>query len=145
MQGAEEVGTLQDQSTCELAWTLELPKLFALPYHGRNLSVQVHRSYHGDYHAVLVDLGEFRGAGSVQSLAIDDLVDELEHVAAEIRRESGKVEVEFDLARVRAVYSAALTWRRGELRTGLSADPSHMITTIDAAIFAEDTAWRASQ
>ncbi len=127
----------------ELAWSLELPRLTALPYHGRNLSVQVQRSRNGNYRAVLVDLGEFRGEGSGQSLAIDDLANELEHVAAEIRRESGGVEP--DLDRLRAVYDAVLTWRRGELRTGLPADPRHMIATIDAAIIAEDTDRRASR
>ena len=71
------------------AWTLDLPKLTAPPFKDRDLSVQIQRLCCGsDYRAVLVDLGEFRGTGSTQGLAIDDLADLLEHVAAEIRRES---------------------------------------------------------
>ena len=70
-------------------WALELPKLTAPPFKDRNLSVQIQQLFCGsDYRAVLVALGEFRGTGSTQCLAIDDLADLLEHVAAEIRRES---------------------------------------------------------
>jgi hypothetical protein len=75
-------------STYKHEWTLELPKLTAPSYQNRNLCVQMQQSANGNYRAVLVDLGEFRGEGSVQGIAIDDLADELEHVAAEIRRAS---------------------------------------------------------
>jgi len=68
------------------AWTLDLPRLVAPSCQGRNLCVQMQRSTDGNYRAVLVDLGEFRGSGSTQGLAIDDLINELEHVASEIRR-----------------------------------------------------------
>lgn len=69
-------------------WTLELPKLDASPFRGRNLCVQMQRSSCGNYRAVLVDLGEFCGTGSGQTIAMDDLIHELEQVAAEIRRAS---------------------------------------------------------
>ncbi len=70
-------------------WTLTLPALSGSRFRWRNLCVRVERHTGGSYRAVLVDLEEFRGEGSVQSLAIDDLASELEHVAAEIRRASG--------------------------------------------------------
>lgn len=69
--------------------TLELPDLSGSRYRWRNLCVQVQRTLGGSYRAILVDLEEFRGEGSGQSLAIDDLAFELEHVAAEIRRANG--------------------------------------------------------
>jgi hypothetical protein len=69
-------------------WTLELPKLTTPPYKDRNFCVQMQRSSNGNYRAVLVNLVEFRGSGSTEGLAIDDLADALENVAAEIRRES---------------------------------------------------------
>jgi len=54
------------------AWTLELPKLTVLCWdHSFCVQVQVQVSSDGDFRAVLVDLA-----------------DELERVAAEIRRES---------------------------------------------------------
>ena len=80
--GAKKVTTYKHE------WTLELPKLTAPSYQNRNLCVQMQQSANGNYRAVLVDLGEFRGEGSTQGIAIDDLVDELEHVVAEIRRAS---------------------------------------------------------
>ena len=67
-------------------WTLDLPRLDAPSYQGRNLCVQMQRSADGNYRAILVDLREFRGSGSTQGLAIDDLINELKHVASEIRR-----------------------------------------------------------
>ena len=67
-------------------WTLDLPRLAAPSRQGRNLCVQMQRSADGNYRAVLIDLGEFRGSGSTQGLAIDDLINELKHVASEIRR-----------------------------------------------------------
>jgi hypothetical protein len=67
-------------------WTLELPKLDSIHPH-RNLCVQMQEGP-GSWRAVLVDLEEFRGSGSTECLAIDDLADDLEHVAAEIRRAS---------------------------------------------------------
>jgi len=67
-------------------WTLHLTK-----FHARRpcLCVHIERSPQGNYRARLADLQDFRGHGSTQGLAIDDLADELEFVAAEIRRESG--------------------------------------------------------
>jgi hypothetical protein len=79
----------------EPEWTLELFTIVASPskrsisfgaYKNRNFCVQMQRSETGNYRAVLVDLGEFRGDGSTEGLAVDDLIHELEHVAAEIRR-----------------------------------------------------------
>lgn len=67
-------------------WTLDLPRLAAPSYQGRNLCVQMQRSTEGNYRAVLVDLGAFCGSGSTQGLAIDDLINELKHVTSEIRR-----------------------------------------------------------
>lgn len=69
-------------------WTLELPKLTRPSFEHRNLCVQIRRSSAGNYHAVLVDLEEFCGKGTAQVLAIEDLANELERVAAEIRRAS---------------------------------------------------------
>jgi len=69
-------------------WTLDLPKLVAAPYRGRNLSVRLERC-NSSWRAVLVDLGEFRGTGSTECMAVDDLIDELEQVAAEVKRASG--------------------------------------------------------
>lgn len=74
-------------TTYKHEWTLDLPRLNAA-YQGRNLCVQMQRSEGGSYRAVLVDLAEFRGEGSTQGLAIDDLINELKHVASEIRRAS---------------------------------------------------------
>lgn len=54
-------------------WTLDLPRLDAPSYQGRNLCVQMQRSAEGDYRATLLDLHKFRGSGST-------------HVASEIRR-----------------------------------------------------------
>ena len=68
-------------------WTLDLPKLEAV-YPERKLCVQMQQSPEGSWRAVLVDLVEFRGSGSMQGLAIDDLANDLEHIAAEIRRAS---------------------------------------------------------
>ena len=71
----------------EHVWTLALPRLSThRAYQGRNLCVQMQRSLQGSWRAVLVDLGEFRGEGSTQEIAIDDLINELELVAGEIRR-----------------------------------------------------------
>ena len=67
-------------------WTLDLPRLDAPSYQGRNLCVQMQRSAEGNYRATLLDLHKFRGSGSTQGLAIDDLINELKHVASEIRR-----------------------------------------------------------
>jgi len=67
-------------------WTLDLPRLDAPSYQGRNLCVQMQRSVEGNYRATLLDLHKFRGSGSTQGLAIDDLINELKHVASEIRR-----------------------------------------------------------
>jgi hypothetical protein len=68
-------------------WTLDLPWLASAHPH-RNLCVQMQRSAGGSWRAVLVDLDEFSGTGSTETLAIDDLVHALEHVATEIKRES---------------------------------------------------------
>lgn len=71
------------------AWTLDLPMLSHPSHRHRNFCVQLQQSSEGNYRAVLVDLGEFRGEGTTQGLAIDDLIDELEQVASEIKRASG--------------------------------------------------------
>jgi len=115
--------------------TLDLPKLTGSSFQHRNLCVQIQRSSAGNYRVVLVDLEEFRGEGSTQGLAIDDLANELEHVAAEIRRESGKVEPSLD--RVREVYAAALAWRRAVNLAPVAPQTKALIATIDAAIAAE--------
>jgi hypothetical protein len=78
-------------------WTLDLPWLASVHPH-RNLCVQMQRSPEGNWRAVLVDLVEFRGTGSTEALAIDDLINELERVVAEIRRESS--------------FDALTAWRR---------------------------------
>ena len=82
---AEQVPVM---SNYQHEWSLDLPRLAAPSYQDRNLCVQMQRSTEGNYRAVLVDLGEFRGSGSTQGLAIDDLINELKHVASEIRRAS---------------------------------------------------------
>lgn len=117
-------------------WTLDLPKLTAPRYQHRNLCVQVQRSSTGNHRAVLVDLEEFRGDGTTQTMAIDDLANELEHIAAEIRRESGKVEP--DLDRVREVYAAVLYWRRHVNLVPVEPRTKVMLATVDAAITAEE-------
>ncbi len=116
-------------------WTLELPKLTAHRFQHRNLCVQVQRSSTGNYRAVLIDLEEFFGDGTTQGIAIDDLADELEYVAAEIRRESGKDCA--DPGYVREVYVAALAWRRQVNLTPATLHTRALITKIDAAIAAE--------
>ena len=76
-------------TTYKHEWTLDLPRLDAAPRQHRNLCVRMERAASGSgWRAVLVDLEEFRGSGSTQGLAIDDLINELKHVASEIRRAS---------------------------------------------------------
>jgi hypothetical protein len=116
-------------------WTLELPKLTAPRYQHRNLCVQVQRSSTGNYRAVLVDLEEFRGDGLTQATAIDELADDLEEVAAEIQRASGKIDL--DLARAREVYAAVLDWRRHVTLVPAEPRTKAMLATVDAAILAE--------
>ncbi len=116
-------------------WELDLPKLTGPSYEHRNLCVQIQRSSTGNYRAVLIDLEEFRGEGSSQGLAIDDLANELEHVAAEIRRESGKIEPSLD--RVREIYAAAVAWRRSVNLVPVAPQTKALIAMIDAAIAAE--------
>jgi hypothetical protein len=118
-------------------YTLDLPKLVAGRHAHRNLCVELQRSPDGHHRAVLIDLGEFCGTGSTQGIAIDDLADELERAAAEIRRESGKVVP--DLERVRAVYAAAVTWRRHMNRVSATLTAQALVDTIDAAIATEET------
>ena len=119
-------------------WTLELPKLDTVHFQHRNLCVQIQRSSCGNYRAELIDLEAFRGTGSVQGIAIDALANELEHVAAEIRRESGKEMP--DLEWTRAVYAAALEWRRHVNLVPATRHTQALIATIDAAIADERTA-----
>lgn len=66
-------------------WILALSKLEALHPH-RNLCVQIQEAPDGSCHAILVDLEEFCGSGISDGVAIDALADDLERVAAEIRR-----------------------------------------------------------
>lgn len=79
---------MSSASTYKHEWTLELPMLTAPSHQHRNFCVQMQRSSDGNWRAVLVDLGEFHGGGSSQQIAIDDLIDDLEQVAGEIRRAS---------------------------------------------------------
>ena len=122
--------------TYKLETILDLPRLSTRPYDKRNLGVQMQRSSCGNYRAVLVDLGEFGGEGSTGGLAIDDLANELEHVAAEIRRASGKTHPDHD--RVRKVYIAAIAWRRQVNLVPASSLTQALIDVIDWAIAVED-------
>ena len=118
-------------------WTLDLPRLTGARYQHRNLCVQMQRSSTGNYRTVLVDLEEFRGDGTTQGIAMDDLADELEHVAAEIRRESGKIAPRLD--RAREIYAAVVTWRRHVSLVPADQRTRAMIAAIDAAIAAEES------
>lgn len=71
-------------------FTLDLPELEKLAGNEhRNLCARLERAPDGTHRAVLVDFEEFRGHGSTQQLALEDLIDDLERVADEIRRVSG--------------------------------------------------------
>jgi len=123
-------------STYKHVRTLELPKLNTARYRWRNLCVQIQRTLSGHYRAVLIDLEEFRGEALDQTLAINDLANELEHVAAEIRRESGSVVPNLD--RVRAVYDAVCAWRAQIQLVPSSQLTQDMLCKIDAALASEE-------
>lgn len=86
-EASEEDNAEEARVTYKHDWTLKLDKLAPI-YAKRKLEVQMWRSLEGSWCAVLVDLAKFRGTGSTQGLAIDDLANALEHIAVEIRRAS---------------------------------------------------------